>query len=233
MLVGCASAGTDPGVASDASVQIDGNQIMIDAPVQMPMIDAPPPGPMMVTLSQTTSPTIKIPNTIRCGSTAGTAANNYYRVFDLPTLGINAPFTVTQVSFLVQRCDRFAGTSCAVAVRVGTYNGTPGATLQSANMTQLASNPTVNVTETAGSTVNAAITATVPAGNKLYVEVAVPDGEDTFDFFMGGNDGGETGFGYISSATCGINEPTNISGAFPPDITAGARNLLITVTGTY
>jgi hypothetical protein len=245
LLVGCATASPDqPGVTADANTtgQPDGNTITVDA---KPPIDAAidaPPGPITRTLTQTTSQTIKAANTVVCANNAtrDTRANNFYRVFDLPALGINSAFTVTQVSFQVEHCDKrnvVGGTCTNVAVRVGTYSGTPGATLTNANMTILASNSTVAVPEviqagtppvTPGGTVNAPITATIPAGQKLLVEVDAPDG-DTHSFYMGSNDGGESGFGYILAPVCGISSPTNISSVGTPT----ARNLLLTVTGTY
>jgi len=223
----------------------DSNTQQTDAPMMtmkdssMTMTDAPV-GPMTRTLSQTTTMTIKAGNTIACGNTTGTRANNYYRVFDLPAMGITGAFSVTQVSFQIEHCHANAGTGCTLAVRVGTYSAAPGATLAQANMTILASNASVAVPEvventttvpptTPGGTVNAPITATIPAGSKLLVEVDAPDGANLYSFYMGSNDGGETGFGYVLAPTCSINVPTNISTVG----TAGPRHLLLTVTGQY
>lgn len=209
----------------------DSSMVMIDAPV----------GPMTRTLTQTTSQTLKAGNTIACSnSTTGhTRDNSFYRVFDLPAMGINAAFTVSQVSFQVEHCDHINNTGCVVAVRVGTYAGTPGATLTPASITILASNASVPVPEiienpgppptTPGGTVNAPITATIPAGSKLVVQVEAPDGNNLYSFFMGSNDGGESGFGYIMSGTCSITNPTNISTLGTP----APRHLLLNVTGMY
>ena len=245
-LVGCASAGSGDqpvdasggGTGDSAGKQDSGTVVTIDS--SMPMIDAPS-GPQTRTLTQTTSQTIKAATSIACGGSSGTTANNYYRVFDLPALGINAPFTVSKVSFQIEHCDKLTvGSGCTtVAVRVGTYSGTPGATLANANMTILASNANVNVpevistaTSTPGGTVDAPITATIPTGSKLLVEVDAPDGSNSYAFYMGANDGGESGFGYIlAPATgCAINTPTNISSV---SATYPAVHLLLTVTGTY
>ena len=245
-LVGCASAGTpDPMGNSDSGMpprQDSGTTTMGDAmgDSSMVMIDGPP-GPMTRTLTQTTSQTLKAGNSIACGNSLGTRANNYYRVFDLPAMGITGAFAVTQVSFQVEHCHHNSGIGCTVAVRVGTYAGTPAATLSTASMTILASNPTVAIPEvienpgppptTPGGTVNAPISANIPAGSKLLVQVDAPDGANTYSFYMGSNDGGETGFGYIlAPATgCAINVPTNISTVGTP----APRHLLLTVTGTY
>lgn len=235
---GCAAAGAPDRTGVDASTaQSDsGNQMMLDGSVA----DAPS-GPQTLTLTQTTSQTIKAANTIACpGTTAGTtASNNYYRVFDLVAMGVTTAFTVTKVSFQIEHCQPTTGTACAnVAVRVGTYAGAPGTTLVPMDMTILASSATVAVprvietgTTTPGGTVDAPISATIPAGGKLLVEVDAPN-TGTYAFYMGSNDGGETGFGYIMAPDCNVTVPTNISGAFGTT-PAAPRNLLLTVTGTF
>jgi hypothetical protein len=250
VLAGCASAGSpgQSGVDSNTGGGSDsGGQPMTDAaPMSdssMTMPDAPP-GPQTRTLTQTTSPTIKAGNTIACGGGGTTTANNYYRVFDLAAMGITTTFNVTKVSFQVEDCVPVTGTACTnVAVRVGTYSATPAATLNTANMTILASNATVAVPKvvenagppptTPGATVDVPLAATIPAGSKLLVEIDAPDGTSKYRLYMGSNDGGESGYGYIlAPATgCAITTPTNISavgGAMYP-----AVHLLITVTGTY
>src|SRR5690606_1268238 len=156
-----------------------------DVPGIDAMVDAPP-GPQTRTLTQTTSQTIKGANTLACGNPTNgwTSTNKYYRVFDLAAMGITTPFTVSKVSFQVEHCDKLigTGTGTTVAVRVGTYSAAAGATLATANMTILASNASVAVPEviqvdttTPGGTVDAPITATIPAGGRLLVEVDAPD----------------------------------------------------------
>jgi hypothetical protein len=229
VVAGCASGGRD--VTVDAH-DVDG----------MPYFDAPIDGPAMRTLSQTTSSTLEAGTSISCNiNPPGTSAVNYYRVFDLAAAGITGDFNVTSVSFQVEDCDQINGTSgTVVAVRVGTYSGTPGTQLANGSMTILASNPTVPIGEvieapgpppvTAGETINAPITATVPAGQKLLVEIDAPDGHNQYSLFMGANNDGESAFGYVLSPACSITQPTNVSSINPNN---PAVNLLITVTGQY
>jgi hypothetical protein len=236
VVAGCASAGTPDQAAVDASTQGDSGGPMIDGAVVMG--DG---GPQTVTLSQTTSQAIKGANTIACQGTVGgtTAANNYYRVFDLPAMGVTNAFTVSKVSFQVEHCQPLSGTACTnVAVRVGVYTAAPSTTLELDKMTILASNATVAVprvvqtgTTTPGGTVDAPITATIPAGSRLLVEVDAPN-SGTYAFYMGSNDGGESGLGYILAPDCAVTVPTNISGAFGANAPATPRHLLLTVTGT-
>ena len=232
-LVGCATGGradVDSGSSGGDGSMRDGSMTMIDAP----------PGAQMRTLTQTTSQMIEALASIACAGSGGSRANNYYRVFDLAAAGITTDFHVSQVSFQIEHCDQISGSNGAtVAVRVGTYSAAPGATLVNANMTILASNATVQVPEvienttamtTPGGTVNAPITATIPAGQRLLVEVDAPDGLNNYTFYMGANNDGESGFGYILAPICGINVPTNISSV---GMTPRPVHLLLTVTGTY
>lgn len=221
VLAGCASAGKD--------APVDGQVVEIDSR----LIDA---GPTTVTLSQTTSQAIKPQGSIACAVNTDntTRANNYYRVFDLAAAGITTEFSVTKVSFQIEHCTPGA----TVAVRVGTYSGTTGGTLNTGAMTILASNPSVAVPQvieapgppptTPGGTVDAPVNAKIPAGQKLLVEVDAPDGNGVYSFFMAANDGGESQPAYVMAPDCTVNTPTNISTAAGQTV-----NLLLTVTGTY
>jgi hypothetical protein len=232
-LVGCAQGGT-PDVTIDAR---GSDTVQVDASLVDMMV-----GPQQKTLSQTTSTTLEPAKSLACPATSsGTAANNYYRVFDLAAFGITTDFSLTQVSFQVEHCDQLDGTNGAtVAVRVGTYSGTPGTTLSLTDMTVLASNPNVIIPEviedlgppatTPGGLVNAPITATIPAGKKLFVEVDAPDGNTQYYFYMGANDDGEASPGYILAPRCNVTVPTSISTVSEPDVPV---HLLLTVTGTY
>jgi hypothetical protein len=230
MCIGCAFGDNSP---PDARVRPD--VIVIDSPA----LD-------LRTLSQTTSDALEAEKSIACpASASGTAANNYYRVFDLAALGITTDFTVTEVGFQVEHCNKFADdTGCPVTVRVGTYDGTPGDTLSTSAMTLLASNSNITVPEviesmgvTPGGTVHAPIAATVPGGSKMFVEVDAPDGNTLYQFYMGANDDGESGFGYILAPKCFATVPTNISSVEDPDgggpMPFKQVHLLLTVTGTY
>ncbi|HET9993552.1 MAG TPA: hypothetical protein VFQ65_33675, partial [Kofleriaceae bacterium] len=180
------------------------------------------------TLDQNSSDTIKLNTAIACrnNTTGFTTANSYYRVFDPATA---TDFHVTTVGFQVENCQGSAGNGQIVTVKVGTYNGNVGASsLTVANMATLATNANVQVPENAevGANVNAPITATIPAGQKMFVEIDSP--ADSSTVFMGVNTATETAPGYIMAADCSVNTPTSMS------TEAGAQqSLLITTTGTY
>lgn len=188
-------------------------------------IDAPP-GMTTKTLDENTSDVLVANTAPACGNSTATDVNNYYRVFDLPTFGINTDFHITQVNFQVDYC-----TGQTVTVNVGVYNGTPGATISTGSMTQVASNTTVTVpSTTTGASVPVTFTsATIPAGKKLYVEIKSPAGAK---FYIGANSAGESGAGYLAASMCMLTLAT------PKDISSVSTtfpnvNILITATGTY
>jgi hypothetical protein len=204
-------------------------------------IDSTPiDGPMVRTLSQTSSESLEPVTSIACPApSSGTAANNYYRVFDLASYGITTEFHVTQVAFQVEHCHDFISSAGAsVAVRVGTYSGTPDDTLVNANMTLLASNSNVLVPEviedsgppatTPGGTVISPIMATIPAGEKLLVEVDAPNGDSSYALYLGANNDGETAPAYVLAPQCSADVPKNINLIVNKPV-----HLLLTVSGWY
>ena len=78
----------------------------------------------------------------------------------------------------------------------------------------------VQVADQAASVLNVPITATVPQGtSQVVLEVAVPDGTSAGNiFFMGANEGSQTGPSYVSAAFCGVNTPTTTAEAGFPTV---------------
>lgn len=210
-------------------------KIYLDAPVDIVLADTPP----LQTLSQNVSSQIEAGVSPAClGSSSGTAANNYYRVFDLAALGITTDFHVYSISFQIEHCHEFASSAgIDVTARIGTYADAPGETLSFSAMTILQSasghvpeviSQTQPTPSTPGGTVTVPFDVVVPAGQKMLVEVDAPDGNGDYAFFMGANTAGETGIGYVLAPTCSIAVPTNIS-----TLKGSPVHLLLTVTGAY
>jgi len=227
LFLGCLGACAQAGKA-DIAGRPDGSISVVDSRITTPdafvvPIDAPP-GMTTKTLTQTTDETLVQNTAPACGSSSGTEANSYYRVFDLPTLGITTDFKVTSVAFQVDY-----STGQTATVRVGTYNGTPGTKLTLANLTVVASNPTVTIpSTTTGATVTAPMTsATIPAGKKMFVELDSPAGAF---MYIGANTDGETKPGYIMATSCSISVPTDISTI---SMSYPTVDMLMTVTGTH
>ena len=225
----CASASLGGEKVIDASAGDDDDASRpIDAPQH---IDAAMP--VSQTLVETTNNTVKAGNTVNCNDTAGggsgTAENHYYRVFPLSNYSITSAFSVTQVDFAVQLA---TGTQM-VTVKVGTYSDpvTVATTKLTGTITQIQQ---VMVPVPAGSTtISAPITADIPAGSNVIIELASPDGTATnpeVEFFPGSNNSGETEPSFIATpdANCAISGIVSYSSlGFP------TTQLIVTVTGTH
>jgi hypothetical protein len=245
VLIGGCAVASKPGFANgggDGGLMLldsTGSGMQIDAKSWM---DAPPVGMTNVTMSETTDSTIAAGMSLSCGSCQSsdspcsdyrTDENAYYRVFSPSDYGVTGTLHVTQVAFGVSE----AGGTQSVQVKIGTYNGTPGTTLNTGtndwaggNVTAVNSS-TVNVPAvgTTGEMVSAPITGDIPASSKLIVEVFSPSHTQTANtyFFLGGTSSGETKPGYIRAPGCSVNTPTT------PGSISQSVEFIITVSGTY
>ncbi|MBA3820370.1 MAG: hypothetical protein H0X17_15875 [Deltaproteobacteria bacterium] len=178
----------------------------------------------MATLSQTTDTTIAA-GTVACGTSTYTAENSYYRIFDLASVGIAGPFSVTGVSFGVETS---SGTQ-SVQVKIGTYAGASGGTLSTAMITPLSSAMVSVPAMTTGQMLSTPITGVVPAGGKLIVEIFSPDHSAVAaKFYIGASAAAESAVAYLRAPTCGTPQPQPIKQLDP---TVGS--LIITATGTH
>jgi hypothetical protein len=250
-LIGCAQA-TAPNsfgsrVDSGVGGQDDANTTFEDAPGPRP--DAPASGsgsgsgsgssgPMTKTLDEAKSDTALANTAEVCPATSGggTDTNSFFRVFTLSSFSITTAFDVTNVDFWVEDADANAnnpnGTGVNVTVKIGTYSGTPGATLSTGSMTQLATMSVAvpQVDENGGDPpmkVDVPITATIPAGGQVYFELD-SKAVNKAAFYPGVSTSGETADSYIEASDCGDASPTDYSTAI-----GSTQNLIMTVTGTY
>lgn len=243
VLVGCAKAGlpgnnagddsgTGSGSGTDASNPPDDAAVdarPIDAPI---MIDAP----VMATFTETNASNVVTNNSFACSNTSThyTRTNSYYRIYTLTDFGISTKFYVNQVSFAVEQATAGGGqTQQAAQIKVGTYDVAPvGTTL---DLTKITPINAVNIQIPNGSStlVNTPITATIPAGTNLIVELAIPDGNAVGNiFFFGTNGGGETKPGYIRAPDCNVTSPTTMLSVAQGGGLAEA-DLIMTVSGTH
>ncbi|HEY6034533.1 MAG TPA: hypothetical protein VIV58_09750 [Kofleriaceae bacterium] len=235
----CAQAGK-----SGIQIRTDGGDVIPHPDAEGQHIDAfvntidAPPGMMTKTLTETASDSLQAASSIACGNSNQTQQNSYYRVFDLAGFGITTDFHVTQITFQVEDCESAAGNGQIVTVKVGTYNSSiGGSTLATGNMAMVAQNTNVQVPEvdetaagTPGATVNAPITATIPAGSKLYAEVDATAGSTGSFFYIGSNTGTETVPSYFSASAC---TPPGTTPTSMASVKGSAASVLLTVTGTY
>jgi hypothetical protein len=242
-VTGCATAGTselEPIVGTDGGVVSrpdgGGNTFVPDA---APLPDAPV-GQQTATLQQTNDLTVT-PSEVGCqrrdpffNFVIATRENSWYRVFKLSDHGINGPFSLQRVTFLTDWALAGTGTTQPATIKVGTYAGALDAdTLDLAMITPLTSAnitiPNADATQAQPAPVVTDITAMVPAGANLIVEVAAPDGLANENiFFLGTSNGGEAKRGYIRSPHC-----SNITTPRAITLVSANKSALISVTGTH
>jgi hypothetical protein len=182
-------------------------------------------GPTPRTLTQSNSSTITDAHTVTCNQfasgTTASAENRFYRVFDLPALGITTTYTVTRFDFSIESAASTAG-SFTVQVKLHTLSTAPsGNSFPLANLTQIAGqNVTITPTTLSTQQVTLSPPVVVPAGSRLVAELFSPDltglGNGN-SFFPGSNASGETGSTYIQATACSLNDPTKISTVVSPD----------------
>jgi len=222
----CASAGKEQGGDDQPGIDAKGSDATDAQVSDGPDIDA---APVAVTLSQTTGNTVAAASSVACGANGTTSENSWYRAFKLADHNIAGAFNVTAVSFGIQEATGLPN----VQVKVGTYSGavTPApAQLDTTLVTPLnaVTYAIPNTASTATTTVTVPITATVPAGGTLLVEVFSPDLSGTGKYFyLGGNTTGETKPAYLRAPACSTTQPrTTVALGFP------TANLVLSVNGT-
>ena len=161
-------------------------------------------------LTQSTSMTVADGNSFGCEPISfgqppfPTSANSYYRVFHLADYGIDASFDVNAVTFGIEKLT----TAMDVTIKLYTLEGD----LNVADLTLIGS-ATHNLTAQTLQLVTVPVSASVPAGATLVVEIAAPSFVGTHDVFLPGSNAlGETGATYIDSfGQCGIADITDVA----------------------
>jgi hypothetical protein len=234
----CASAGTPSG-DDDSQLPPDATIVPPDAETIQPRPDAdpgapdampappdaePPPdaGPNAVTLSQNNATNLVAGNSAACGNANGTSENSYYRVFDLPAMGVTGQFTAQSVTFGIE-----TATAHNTEVKLYRLNGTFTLANLTALYTQPAAVPAVADGSPQSMTVTLASPVVVPAGSKLVVEIHSPNLQIGGDFYIGSNTAGETGASYIRAPVCSITEPQTMAQQGFPGV-----HIVLTVAGT-
>lgn len=174
-----------------------------------------------VTLTHSSSMEVLDANAIACAdnATGYTRENHFLRTFTLADFGITGGFGVTEVAFGIE------SVSPATSVTVGLY--TLDGPFTFTNLRLLASQ-TVPVDEQQGTVVTVPISADVPAGATLVLDVVAPDMVPLSGrFFPGSNQAPETAPSYIASAPCGATDPATFESTGNPQV-----HLVMSVTGT-
>lgn len=157
--------------------------------------------PFPRTLHQTNDDAIAPGASAACQSGSHTAAETWYRAFQLSDYAISSSFHVTEVDIGVQS----AQASSAITVEVDLYTGSiGGSTIDLSRATYLAS---AQVTPPSTGMLAVPIAAAIPAGGAIVVRVAAPDMAGSSSFIIGSTTAGEAHPGYFAAPTCGISAP--------------------------
>jgi subtilisin family serine protease len=185
--------------------------------------EAAEPAQDEITITHSASQSIVELNSVACSPDGGfsTTENAYLRHFVLDDFDITDDFEVSEVSFAVESL------SVAQAVTVNLYTMVnPAGPFVYGNF-ELIGSADADLAAQSMTLVSVPVTGTAPAGSTLVVEVDVPDMSGAGAFFIGSNTAGQTAPSYIRSASCGINEPTDLA-----DINLPGMHVVMNVTGT-
>lgn len=168
-------------------------------------------------ITQSTSQSIISGLSVGCHYTAdGFQTENFYiRVFDLPNdFAISQAINITSVDFGIEFAIAGSGGAQPAIVNIYTLSGP----LLFSNLTLIASQP-ISVPDQTLSIMHVPVSAAIPAGSVLVVEIYTPDGEAAGNtLYVGSNNLPQTGPTYIAAPLCGINEPATTADISFPDM---------------
>ncbi|OYT16409.1 MAG: hypothetical protein B7C24_07955 [Bacteroidetes bacterium 4572_77] len=155
-------------------------------------------------ITHSQSQTIVSGNSVSCNSGGLHTDNSFWRVFDLVgDFGINEAIDISSVEVAIETAASSGGTQ-PISINIYTLSGP----FVLANLSLIATKA-VTVSDQTNSILSVPISAAIPSGSLLVVEVFTPDGQSSGNsFFIGSNNSGETAPSYISAASCGIVGPT-------------------------
>jgi hypothetical protein len=182
--------------------------------------------PGTVTLRQTGDDMIDHNLVFACTNADGTTSDtSWYRVFSLSEAGVTGDFAVDRITLGVATV---VGT-VTVEGAVGTYSGTfGGGTLDTTKISKLAMASSMLMPTGIAALDTISLTATIPAGSNLLVEIDVPDQNGTGNQVnIGSTDASQAHPAYLRAPKCGQTVPTTTTGA-------GLANaaFVLTVEGT-
>jgi hypothetical protein len=168
-----------------------------------------------VDVRQMTDDTIASDGTLNCSANPlpnPTVEQSYYRRFHLPDYGVTGPFTVTGVTFGIQKADDGAGGGQPITVRLEKIPA--GSPLLLANLTlDDFEDFTIADSET-GTIKTADFSRTIahPNTTDLVLELHEPDGVPQNNVLVfGSNQTADTKTAYWRAPSCSYNEPTPLN----------------------
>lgn len=155
-------------------------------------------------ITHSTSQTILAGNSVACNSGGMHTDNSYLRIFDLVgDFSINEDIEISSIEFGIEKAVSGGGVSQPVTVNIYTLTGA----FIFANLSLIATTD-IEIPDQTLSIYSAPITALIPLGSQLVIEIFTPDGQPSNNsFYLGSNNLGETAPSYLAAAGCGIPEP--------------------------
>jgi len=175
--------------------------------------DAGDDGGGPVTITHSNSMTLQAGTGIACTSDVGNARNSWYRVFDLPAMGITGALEVSKVTIGIQEADGDGDDLQPLTVKLHRLQGA----FVTTNLNELGRSK-IDVSDGTLQTIEVPLTASVPAGITLVAEMTVPNGQGLFDgdfLFPGANSDGQTGPTYVRSECSGAQPVDAAAEGFP------------------
>lgn len=155
--------------------------------------------------------------------------NSYFRFFQLNSFSITGDYSITSVQFGVQSLTipTLPG-GFPVTIKISSTANTNFPTGYPTGYTELTQITTNIQTTDVGTLVSIPISATIPAGSNLLVEVGYLAQETGSGnrIFLSANDLGQTAVTYLAAPGCGITSPTSMTTVGFPD-----AHLVLSVTG--
>lgn len=183
-------------------------------------------GPLL-TLKHVNAMTVQLVDCLACVDQSGDshAENSWFLVLDLAAAGVVGDFQVANVQVGVRESRGANGTQPA---EINLYTIPTGAELLRSNFTFIANRLQAVPDQLALEVTDMPISARIPAGSTLVVELFVPDGELTGDLFLMGCNGlGSAGKSFVQGRTC--QEIANITEF--GELGAADRHLVMAVQG--
>lgn len=166
-----------------------------------------------VTITHSNSMALEAETGVSCSSDVGNARNSWYRVFDLPAMGITGALAVNKVTIGIQEADANGDDVQPLTIKLYQLSGA----FVLANLTELG-RAKINVNDTTLQIIEVPLTVSVPAGITLVAEMTVPNGQGVFDgdfLFPGANNDGQTGPTWVRSECSGAQPVDAAAVGFP------------------
>ena len=151
-------------------------------------------------------------NSVACQNGSGHTDNSYFRAFNLVDFGIETDFTLSEVQFGVESAAALGDSQLVVVNAYLSDEPFPTGTIT------LIDSATLVIEDQELTILSTPLSAVVPAGSEIVLEVFTPLGEGGNIFFIGSNPFGQTGPTYLAAADCGLPDPLDIAEIGFPDM---------------